>query len=248
MGMTPAISDAADGADLAQQGRSMRRAAYLAIALGATHAVLFLLSYWLLSSGPGVRATSAQIVAFYHSGGHRRVILAGLYLMPFAGIAFIWFIVELRMWVTGHVRGENVLLSNVQLVSGIIYVALFFATAAASSALAASVEYSSAPIDTSIAREFPQFGYALLYVFAMRMAAMFVMTTSKIGRGAGVLPRWFVWLGFAVGLFLLLSATFSPALVLVFPLWLLVLCGLLFQRVRMTAGPTALHDAQVALR
>ncbi|HKS71246.1 MAG TPA: hypothetical protein VJQ45_12550 [Ktedonobacterales bacterium] len=211
---------------------SLRRAAYLTCAVGAAHAVLFLLSYWLLSNAPGSRASDSQIAAFYHAGNQRHVILAGLYLMPFAGIAFIWFIVTLRMWIAAQLPRENALLSNVQLVSGILYVALFFATAAAISALPASVEFSSVPISPIMARLFPQFGFALLFVFAMRMAAMFVFTTSSIARSAGVLPRWFIYLGYLVGLFLLLSATFSPLLVLIFPLWLLTLCALLLWRAR----------------
>src|SRR5262249_35258617 len=157
----------------------------------------------------------------------------------FAGIAFIWFVVALRMWVGGYVRRENILLSNIQLVSGVVYVALFFATAAASSAAAASVEFSSTPVSPALVREFPQFGSALLFVFAMRMAAMFVFTTSTIARSAGVLPRWFTYLGFVVGLFLLLSPTFSQFLVLIFPLWLLTLCALMLSRARMMPADAA---------
>lgn len=209
---------------------SLRRAAYLTCLVGAAHAVLFLLSYWLLSNTPGPKATDAQLVAFYHVGAQRHVILAGLYLMPFAGIAFIWFIVALRMWIGAQLPRENALLSNIQFVSGILYVALFFATAAAISALPASVEFSAAPISPIIARLFPQFGSALLFVFAMRMAAMFVFTTSSIARSAAILPWWFIYLGYCVGLFLLLSATFSQLLVLIFPVWLLALCALLLRR------------------
>jgi hypothetical protein len=214
----------------AEDGQSLRRARYLTITLGSLHAILFLISLWLLSAGPGPKATAAQLVRFYHSGAQRRLLLAGLYLMPFAGIAFIWFIVAQRMWIRGRLRQENVLLLDVQLVSGILYVALFFATAAASAVTAAAVEFSDTPIDLNAAREFPEFGYALMYVFAMRMAAMFVFTTSKFGQEAGVLPRWFKYIGYAVGLFLLLSATFNTILAVVFPLWVLALCALLLRR------------------
>jgi hypothetical protein len=64
----------------------------------------------------------------------RRFVLVGLYLMPFAGIAFVWFIVALRMWEEGSSHRRSVLQSNLQLISGIVYVALFFVAAAASSA------------------------------------------------------------------------------------------------------------------
>jgi hypothetical protein len=215
-----------------EEGRSLRRAAYLTAGVGAAHAVLFLLSYYLLSSTPGPDASDAAIVIFYNSAGRRLVILAGLYVMPFAGIAFMWFIVALRMWISAGGRPENYLLSNMQLVSGILYVAMFFVAAAAHSTVAASTEFSSSQIDPVVARQLPQYANTLLLVLAMRMAAMFVFTTSNIGKMAGVLPRWFVYLGFAVGLFLLLSASFSNLLVLVFPVWLFTLCLLLMWRSR----------------
>jgi hypothetical protein len=210
----------------------LRRAAYLSAGVGIVYSVLFLLSYFLVSGQPGPRASDAELIAFYQSDAPRRLILVGLYLMPFAGIAFVWFIVALRMWIVGTSRTENILLSNIQLVSGILFVALFFAGAAASAASAASSEFASAPLDAALARQLPQLSNTLIFVFAMRMAAMFVFATSNIGRTTGVLPGWFVLLGFLVGAFLLLSATFVQLLVLVFPVWTLVLAILLLLRAR----------------
>jgi hypothetical protein len=66
----------------------------------------------------------------------------------------------------------------------------------------------------------------------MRLAAMFVFTTSNITRRHGLLPRWFALVGFAVGLFLLLSASLNPLLIVVFPAWVLVLSVLLLLRVK----------------
>src|SRR5262249_20744880 len=109
--------------------------------------------------------------------------------------------------------------------SGILYVALFFVAAAAISVMSVSMDYVQSRVDPMLARELPQYGRALLVVFAMRMAAIFVFTTSRLGRGTGLLPRWVVVGGFAVGLFRLLSSSFSRALVLVFPVWLLLLCA-----------------------
>jgi hypothetical protein len=152
--------------------------------------------------------------------------------MPFSGIAFIWFIVSLRMWISSSSRRVNELLSNVQLVSGIIFTTLFFGTAASIAVIAASIEFADSTVNPDLARQFPQFGASLFFVFGMRMAAMFVFTTTNIGRHAGILPRWFVLIGFAVGLFLLLSATFTVWLALVFPVWVLVLSMILFDRAR----------------
>jgi hypothetical protein len=212
--------------------RPLRQAAIITAAVGAAHAVLFLLAFWLLLGVPRAGASSTEISEFYVSAQSRRVTLAGLYVMPFAGIAFVWFIVALRMWVEGTARRTNILLSNIQLVAGTIYVALFFAAGASISVLAASVEFSGGRVDPHAIYPFPDLGNALLFVFAFRMAAMFVLATTTIARASGILPRWFIWLGYGVGLFLLLSATFEAWFAAVFPLWLLLLSVLLFQRAR----------------
>jgi hypothetical protein len=222
----------AEEVSVEEKGRSLRRAAYITIGLGVAFSLLYILSYYLLQQTPGPTATDSQIIAFYSTGGQRRLILIGLYVMPFAGISYLWFINALRLWIEGNEKRINPLLSNVQFVSGIIFIGLVFTAGAASAATAASMEYARGPVDPMLARQLPQLSSTILLVFAMRMAAMFVFTTSNIGRATGILPRWFVYLGFAIGLFLLLSATFSRILALVFPVWVLLLCAILFTRAR----------------
>lgn len=223
--------------------RSLRRAAYLTAGLGLAHAVLYVLAYALLASVPDAQASSAELAAFYTSAERRRLLLTGLYVMPFAGIAFLWFSVSLRMWVAHSARRINQMLSNVQLVSAILYIGLFFTASAAKAATAMSAEYASAGIEPAMDQQLPLFGSTLLGVFAMRMAAMFVFTTSSIGRTSGVLPNWFAYLGYAVGLFLLLSATVSHILVLMFPAWLLLLCLILLWRARDIPADAVIADA-----
>ena len=222
-------STPAEVSEAAERGRSLRRAATITAAVGAAHAVLFLVAFFLLASVPEAEASDDEIADFYGSGGSRRVVLVGLYLMPLAGIAFVWFIVALRMWIEAGTRRVDALLSNIQLVGGILYVALFCAGFAASAAI---VEFSDGEIDPVVARQFPIYGSSLLMVFGFRMAAMFVFTTSSIGRASGVLPRWFAWSGYAVGIFLLLSASFEGWFALVFPAGMLVLTAILMRNAR----------------
>jgi hypothetical protein len=136
------------------------------------------------------------------------------------------------MWIGSHGQPEHVLFSNVQLVSGIIFVALLLAAAAAYSIDAAVVEFSNGSPNPALARQFPELGLVLVLVLAMRMAAMFVLATSSIGRHARVLPTWFIGLGYVVGAFLLLAATLNAVLILFFPVWMLILCALLLRRAR----------------
>ena len=210
----------------------LRRAAILTARLGIVQAILMLVSVWLLAYLPQPTSSDAALVAFYESADRRLVVLVGLYLMPFSAIAFLWFAVALRMWAERSTAKLDVLLSNVQLCSAIVFISLLLAGAAASTVPAITMELSTAPFDPTTARQFPQFGSSLLVVLSMRLAAMFVFTTSNITRRHGLLPRWFALTGFAVGLFLLLSASLNPFLVLVFPAWVLALSVLLLLRAR----------------
>jgi len=196
------------------------------------HALLFLAAWWLLLDAPKADAANAEIVDYYSSPSSRRVLLVGLYIMPFAGIAFVWFTVALRMWEEGSVHRRSVLQSNLQFAAGLLYVGLFFIASGASSVLATSVEFADGEIDPVAARQFPVFGGTIFFVFAFRMAAMFVFTTSAILLRAGILPRWFAWSGYVVAMFLLLSASFERWFVLVFPAWLIVLSALLLRTAR----------------
>lgn len=223
---------------------TVRKAATLTAILGIIHAILVIVALLLIKTrAPDVRASDAALVAFYSDPDQRRIfVIAGLYLIPFAAIAFIWFLVALRAWVRFSARRENVLLSNVQFVSGIIYTTLLMAAGAALTVLAVSVELSGGSIDPLFARQFPQFGTSLILVFAMRMAAMFVLTSANITRSARILPRWFALLSVGVAAGLLLTASLSPWLILVFPAWILVFCAILLVRIRRIPGEQLLPD------
>jgi hypothetical protein len=213
---------------------AVRKAAMLTAGIGLVHALLLMAgAFALKTQTPGIDATDEELVAFYQDPDQRRVVVvAGLYLIPFAGIAFVWFFVALRMWLSASAPRLNVMLSNVQLVSGIIYTTLILAAGGAMSVTAATVELSDKVFDPLLARQFPQYGASLLLVFAMRMAAMFVLTTTNLGRLSGILPQWFIWVGFVMAAGLLLTASFSSWLVFAFPAWILTFCVVLIDRAR----------------
>jgi hypothetical protein len=222
----------------------VRKAALLTAAIGLVHSLLMIAgSLVLKTQTPGLAASDAELIAFFEDPDQRRVVvIAGLYLIPFAGIAFIWFFVALRMWISASAPRLNVMLSNVQLVSGIIYTTLVLAAGGAMSVTAVTIELSEGTIDPYFARQFPQYGASLLLIFAMRVAAMFVLTTTNLGRLTGILPRWFVVMGFIVAVGLLFTASFSSWLVFVFPAWILVFCGILVDRARKIAPDLVVSD------
>ena len=191
-------------------------------------------AFVLKTQTPGVAASDEELIAFYQDPDQRRiVVVAGLYLIPFSGIAFVWFFVALRMWISASAPRSNVMLSNVQLVSGIIYTTLILAAGGAMSVHRRDRRaVRRTPSIQLLARQFPQYGASLLLVFAMRMAAMFVLTTTNLGRLSGILPQWFIWIGFVMAAGLLLTASFNSWLVFVFPAWILAFCVVLIDRAR----------------
>ncbi|CAM5277367.1 hypothetical protein STANM309S_03521 [Streptomyces tanashiensis] len=154
----------------------------------------------------GVDGAEADVDA-----GQRSAVRTALELVPFAGIAFLWFMGALREH--GGER-EDEFVSTVFLGSGLVFVAtLFGAAAAAWSVLDEGGQGSS----------FGASAYALLTTYAMRMAAVFVITTSTIGHRLGVLPRPLAVVGYLAGLTLLVVGANVPWSELVFPAWVLVL-------------------------
>ncbi|MFJ5772972.1 hypothetical protein [Streptomyces sp. NPDC093094] len=142
----------------------------------------------------------------------RGAVRTALELLPFAGIAFLWFMGALRAQAG---EGEDRFVATVFLGSGLVFVATLFAAGAAAGSVFADGQQGS-----SFGRHL---AYTLLTTYAMRMAAVFVLTASTIGRRLGVLPRPLVVLGYLTGLTLLVAGANVPWSELVLPAWALVL-------------------------
>ncbi|MFB6821768.1 hypothetical protein ACFCXA_09280 [Streptomyces virginiae] len=140
----------------------------------------------------------------------RWAVQVALEIVPFAGIFFLWFMGALRAH-TGS--AEDRFVATVFLGSGFVFVATLFASAAA----AGTVLAEGTPSDFG-----RHYAYTLLATYAMRMAAVFVLATSTIGRMLGVFPRPLALLGTVVGLVLLVVGSGVPWSELVFPAWALI--------------------------
>ncbi|MFJ7591094.1 hypothetical protein ACIQZO_27695 [Streptomyces sp. NPDC097617] len=141
----------------------------------------------------------------------RWAIQVALEIVPFAGIFFLWFMGALRAH-TGE--AEDRFVATVFLGSGFVFVATLFASAAA----AGTVLSEDTPSDFG-----RHYAYTLLATYAMRMAAVFVLATSTIGRMLNVFPKSLAMLGTLVGLVLLVVAAGVPWVEMVFPAWALVI-------------------------
>jgi hypothetical protein len=213
--------------ELAKSRDQLRKAAILTGAVGAVFAILFLISLWLLHAAPRPSEIDQEFIDFYSSDERRKIMLVGLYVLPFSAVAFIWFIASLRQWVARSAHRGSQMIGTVQLLSGIAFITLALASAAAATMPAALVEMGYDTVDADMARDFPLYGNALLLVFGVRMAAMFVMTTANIGRASGYMPRWFSIASIIVALVLFLSYSLTVWLAVLFPVWVLALCSLI---------------------
>ena len=147
----------------------------------------------------------------------RRLVSWSLHLVPFAGIAFLWFIGVVRDQL-GEV--EDRLFSTVFLGSGLLFLAMLFSGAAASASM---LELIAGPEPDAVVWAYGRDNtVALVSVYAMRMAAVFTLSVSAVGLRTRAIPRWVAYLGFVCALVLLVAAGEHKWSQLVFPSWVLL--------------------------
>jgi len=147
----------------------------------------------------------------------RNWVRIALNLVPFTGIAFLWFMAVMRNRI-GLL--EDRFFATVFLGSGLLFVAMLFAAVSVVRGLIDTFE-AVRPDQTETYRLGRGMAYTLMNTFGTRMAAVFMFVTSTIGLRTAVLARWVSFLGFAFGLLLLLVITEFAWIALVFPLWVL---------------------------
>ncbi len=145
---------------------------------------------------------------------------AALALMPFAGIAFLWFIGVVRDLLGDF---EDRFFSTVFFGSGILFLAMVFVSCAVAGATLAAAKLSGN--EKSLA-EIVYFGRVVMLqvsnIYALRMAGVFMISLGTIWWRTGLMPRWLAILSYLVALTLLIVITLSLWLVLLFPAWVLV--------------------------
>ena len=65
--------------------------------------------------------------------------------------------------------------------------------------------------------------YALINVYVVKMAGVFMVTTSTIAIYTAIAPRWLAFFGYALAILLLFGASFFAWSFVVFPLWVFLL-------------------------
>ena len=195
------------------------RAAALA---GVLFAVLFGAAIILIRSSlpEGVQPGSRWI-----DTGSDKIKLASE-LMPFAGICFLWFIGVVR---ANLGRFEDKFFATVTLGSGLLFLAMMFAASAVGVGLVESRHYSVGGTG-----EVGIFGQMLLLnlskTYALRMAAVFMMSLATIWLRTGLMPRWLVVVSYLAALTLIIGGDTTMWLTLAFPVWVLIVSVLFLVR------------------
>jgi hypothetical protein len=160
--------------------------------------------------------------------------------MPFARITFLWFIGVVR---DNLGRYEDRFFASVLIGSGLLFLAMMFVSTAVAAGLIAS---NSGVTDPAAHAEVVDFGTALVAsmckTYAIRMAAVFMISLATIWNKTGLMPRSLVGLSYLVAVGLLIGGDVSMWLTLAFPAWVLVVSVLILLRSGFIKDQHAAHQ------
>ena len=214
---------------ISEAGRQLR-APWAAAVAGLLFAVLFTVALVLLRSQALIHADDAELIDIFATGQDLAGLIGGLYLAPFAGIMFLWFVAVIRDQVGER---EDRFFATVFLGSGLIFVATLFAATAVASAPLVGARYLDQGAPTAVEVENTRaLSYTLLFAFATRAAAVFMLATATLGLKSGTFPRWFTWTGYLLGVMLLIAVAFLDWVILVLPAWVAVVSLFILRRER----------------
>lgn len=151
-----------------------------------------------------------------------RSVTVALNLVPFAGVAFLWFIGVLRDRLA---QLEDRFFATVFFGSGLLFLAMLFAAAAmiGSILLVASISTPQELTNSSTFRFARAASYIVANVYAIKMAAVFMVSTSTVVIRTGIAPRWIALLGFSLALLLLMGSFFISWSFAVLPFWVFLI-------------------------
>lgn len=203
----------ADDTDLTSTTLRTPKAAAVA---GILFSLLTAAIFWLLRASFPIQPE----VALARLSRNATTISFAIGLAPFAGVTFLWFIGVLRDRI-GH--REDRFFATVFLGSGLLFLATLFAAAAIVGAIV--VAFATLPDRSGNPETFifvRTLAFTLINVFAIKMAAVFMISTSLVIGRTRAAPRYLAYLGVSFGLLILLGSQWLDWSFLVFPAWVLL--------------------------
>lgn len=152
---------------------------------------------------------------------HSKAIFLALDLVPFAGIAFLWFIAVIRDRL-GNL--EDRFFATVFLGSGLLYLAMFFVSAALAGGLLLVLGSGTENVIESGAYAVGRAQiFQVMNIYAIKMAGVFMLTVATISLRTRIVPRWMVFVSYAMAavlVFMIGRLEWTP---IAFPLWVLMI-------------------------
>ncbi|WP_067835768.1 hypothetical protein [Nocardia lijiangensis] len=164
-------------------------------------------------------------------------IRAAFIIVPFASIAFLWFIGVVRSLLG---KLEDRFFSTVSLGSGLLFLALTSVSTAVAGGILATSQRSNLD-ENGIIYFGRQVVLDINHIYAVRMAAVFMISLATIWLRTRLMPRWLPLITYPLALILLLVLDLSLWAALVFPAWVLVVSVTILVANR-PESPPALDD------
>jgi hypothetical protein len=184
---------------------------------GMLFSVLLIVVFWLLRTS---LPADPQEPGMWLRTSSKKVALA-LNLVPFAGIAFLWFIGVLRDRL-GQL--EDRFFATVFFGSGLLFLAMLFTAAAIVGAILIAFAMQPQELIGSATFYFARAAaYSMVNVYTIKMASVFMITTSTVAVYTGIAPRWLAVLGYGLSLLLLFGSYYFSWSFLVFPVWVFLI-------------------------
>jgi hypothetical protein len=184
---------------------------------GMLFSLLVVAAFWLLWAA--VPADPQEPGSWLH--GNARAAGLAINLLPFAGIALLWFIAVLRDRLG---QNEDRFFATVFLGSGLLFLGMLFTAAAIAGAIL--IAFAAAPeqlVNSATYHVARAFTYNIFNIYMIKMAAVFMFTTSTVAIYTGLVPRWLAVLGYLLGLLLLFGSYYIRWSFFIFPLWVFLL-------------------------
>jgi hypothetical protein len=148
-------------------------------------------------------------------------VAQALGLMPFAGLAFLWFVGVVRDRLGAF---EDQFYATVFLGSGLLFLAMTFCAVATAAGMLTAYRIGAGQIMTKDVYLFGRSMISLMFnTYALKMAGVCMFSLSTLWLCTGVMPRILSFVTYAVAVVLLVSISQSLWMVLIFPGWVLAI-------------------------
>ena len=156
---------------------------------------------------------------WFANASDRRALDIALGLVPFCGIFFLWFVGVVRSQIGD---AEDRFFATIVLGSGLLFIAMLFVFGALFGALISLTELYHGDPPLAMWRLGREISFNIAIVYAMRVGAVFMFSSSIIALRLRIHVRPIVVIGFAGALLLMFASPTTPWLQLVFPFWVLL--------------------------